>query len=673
MNTPSLAQKLIILGVDGMDPRLSRKYVDAGRMPNLAEIIKRGVCRQDLVLLGAHPTITPPMWTTLATGAYPNTHSITCFWRQDPDHLDAIDYNLDSNRCQAEQLWNVFAEAGKKTLVWHWPGSSWPPTSESENLHVVDGSQPAGINMGVSLCDGTYVIEAAPTYETLSVNSHKEGAAGAGCIIDGLEVDGEASDISAISFSVEPVTNIMLTLTDGEGSMEEDSKDYVFTPLKDASGWLDSPAEAKEFVFSLVKGYIRRWALVVKNDQGVYDTVLIYQDKKSPQPLAKLQGVNHADFAVVDQYSLGEQTKPVNRMYNLLEIAPDGSKVRLLIGNAMDYSKDDLFYPRSLYGQVIDNIGYVPPIPSGTGDDPEIVRSHHLPGWSYYRQWQGDAINYLIQENHYDIVFSHLHNIDCQGHNFWMWGKNRQYKNVDEVVFQEFMAQVYEDTDRYFGQFLHLLDEGWAMVIVSDHGLLTRYEEDPALLGDPLGVNVGILFKLGYTALKKTAEGKLKKEIDWTQTKAVATRGSFIWLNIKGRDKYGIIEPEDKYTVEEQLINDLYNYRDEHNNRVVSIVLRNKDAALLGLDGPETGDLIYWTNEGTNRCHGDSLATTLGYADTSVSPIFVAAGAGFKSGLYTQRVIRQVDVAPTLAYVMGVRQPRQSEGAIVHQIIERQL
>ena len=40
----------------------------------------------------------------------------------------------------------------------------------------------------------------------------------------------------------------MLTLTDGEGSMEEDSKDYVFTPLKDASGWLDSPAEAKEFV-----------------------------------------------------------------------------------------------------------------------------------------------------------------------------------------------------------------------------------------------------------------------------------------------------------------------------------------------------------------------------------------------------------------------------------------
>ena len=74
--------------------------------------------------------------------------------------------------------------------------------------------------------------------------------------------------------------------------------------------------------------------------------------------------------------------------------------------------------------------------------------------------------------------------------------------------------------------------------------------------------------------------------------------------------------------------------------------------------------------EGTNRCHGDCLSTTLGYADTSVSPIFVAAGAGIKQNLYTQRVIRQVDVAPTIACLLGVRQPAQSEGAIVHQILE---
>jgi len=63
------AEKILVLGVDGMDARLTRKYVDKGIMPNLAKLIERGACRENLVLLGANPTVTPPMWTTLATGA----------------------------------------------------------------------------------------------------------------------------------------------------------------------------------------------------------------------------------------------------------------------------------------------------------------------------------------------------------------------------------------------------------------------------------------------------------------------------------------------------------------------------------------------------------------------------------------------------------------------------
>lgn len=56
------------------------------------------------------------MWTTLSTGAYPATHGITCFWSQHPTKLDTFVYANDSKKCQAEQLWNVTAEAGKKTL-----------------------------------------------------------------------------------------------------------------------------------------------------------------------------------------------------------------------------------------------------------------------------------------------------------------------------------------------------------------------------------------------------------------------------------------------------------------------------------------------------------------------------------------------------------------------------
>ena len=59
-------------------------------MPHVKQLIERGGCREDLVLLGGHPTVTPPMWTTLATGCYANVHGITGFYRL-PDDLKKYD------------------------------------------------------------------------------------------------------------------------------------------------------------------------------------------------------------------------------------------------------------------------------------------------------------------------------------------------------------------------------------------------------------------------------------------------------------------------------------------------------------------------------------------------------------------------------------------------------
>lgn len=46
------------------------------------------------------------------------------------------------------------------------------------------------------------------------------------------------------------------------------------------------------------------------------------------------------------------------------------------------------------------------------------------------------------------------------------------------------------------------------------------------------------------------------------------------------------------------------------------------------------------------------------------------AGAGIKENLYTDRAIREVDLAPTAAYLLGLRMPAQCEGAPVYQIID---
>ena len=82
---------------------------------------------------------------------------------------------------------------------------------------------------------------------------------------------------------------------------------------------------------------------------------------------------------------------------------------------------------------------------------------------------------------------------------------------------------------------------------------------------------------------------------------------------------------------------------------------------LLGQGGPEAGDICYWLAEGYNFDHADSLSTFIGEASTSVSPIFIASGRGVKQGFYTDRVIRQIDFAPTVAALGGVRMPAQCQ------------
>lgn len=117
----------------------------------------------------------------------------------------------------------------------------------------------------------------------------------------------------------------------------------------------------------------------------------------------------------------------------------------------------------------------------------------------------------------------------------------------------------------------------------------------------------------------------------------------------------------------------LYSYKSpETGKRIIALALRNKDAVLLGLGGPEAGDIIYWNAEGYNYDHCDSLSTTYGCRGTGVGPIFIAAGSGIKKGYTTTRIIRQVDVAPTIAYLGGVRMPRECEGALAYQIFEEE-
>ena len=677
-----MENKVFVIGIDGMDPKMTRRMVDEGKLPNIKKLIESGSAREDLVILGANPTITPPMWTTMATGAYPATHGITCYWNQHPTDLSRFESAFDSTKVQAEQVWNCLVEAGKKVLVWTWP-CAWPPSSDSELLHVIDGTAPLGPNMSATCVEEEMITYAAANIDQVSKHGQTELHGGAGCVMkvdteamtDNTE-DAQGSWTNAFYSSDNKAWPLLDHHEGEEGGEFADQIATFDVPLRAPKNWAhEVPADALEFPIIVADGVRQLPSLLLKGKDGKYDHVEIYYSKKDAAPWTEIA---EGEYIPTQVYNTEKNGEPIQatRFISIMKIDQDLPGIQITLGQAMDITtaaKEALWSPKSLYQQVVDIAGYCPYTTNLGGSYPEMISRRALPAWDYAKEWHSKALLGLIEQNHYDAVFTHFHSIDHLGHACWRWAKTRAcYGYNDEKVYQGFLEEIYLQADKYVAKFMPLMEQGWTLILTSDHGLLCSEEDELPYLGEGFVMNVGVMRDLGYTVLKKGKDGQDLHIIDWEKTRAVAPRGNHIYINLKGRNNQegidGIVDPADKYELERQIINDLYSYR-LNGKRVVQLAIRNKDAKILGMNGPKCGDIIYFLEEGFNRLHGDALSTTEGYFGTSVSPIFVAAGPGVKSGYKMERQIREVDLAPTIAAIMGVRLPAQAEGAVVFQIL----
>lgn len=664
--------KIFIIGVDGMDPRATEHYLAQGKMPNTKKLLEQGAANEHLEMIGGHPTGTPPMWTTLATGCYANVHGITCFHNPSDKGPEYVSYALDSRKCLAEPLWNVFVENEMKTLVWHWPGSAWPPTSDSPFLHVVDGTQPAAVNLGTGVVTREFFAVASKDIESLQYKPKGATEGIEPCAIDDLASEGkkETSVKGRVGLNKPDSKTILLNNDEGtDGFIKHAKFDKSMSPIKEAKGWTECPEDALEFTLLMSGGFIRRPALIVKNEQGIYDTVKIYEKKSQVEPIAVLTTKEMVHDILDFDFRGNDKVETVKSM-RLLSLEEDGSALEIFISADLDIHEKQLFSPQNLYDKVVENVGYpVPALNLAAKNEDELTKVM-LPLWDKYCKWQSDAIQYLIEAENYDVIFSHCHNVDAQMHSVGRHMKHRDFSKYSEEAARDYMEKIYIQTDNYIGSFLHYLDEGWTLFLVSDHALVCPEYEKPEF-GDVSGINVGLMRDLGFTVMKKDEDGNETHEVDWSKTKAVASRANNIYINLKGRYDHGIVEPEDKYQVEEEIMTALYGVRHpESGQRIIACALRNKDAIIFGYGGDRCGDIVAWTAEGYNDDHFDAMTTTFGLNYTSLLPIFIAAGKGIKKGELTKRVIRQADVTPTVAVIGGVRMPEQCEGAPIYQILE---
>lgn len=237
------SKKVLFVGLDGADPMVIKKLIDEGRLPNFKKMLEIGVSTTDMGMQGALPTITPPNWASLATGTWPNTHGITCFWNHTPGNpLDVLDYGFDSTLCKAEFIWEAFERAGKKCIMLNYP-TSWPP--RTENSIYIDGTSIFTNLRGYNdyekyytCLEGNFPIEEAP---------HQVDNSGTDCRVEG-EVTTQQAQIKQLDGFGYSAPGLVTE----EGGSEEEADaakcDKIKTPIKVATGWKNAPQGAKEIV-----------------------------------------------------------------------------------------------------------------------------------------------------------------------------------------------------------------------------------------------------------------------------------------------------------------------------------------------------------------------------------------------------------------------------------------
>lgn len=117
--------RVIVLGLDGVDPDVVDLLIGEGRLPHFAALRRDGAHGR---LRSSRPLLSPILWTTIATGKTPDAHRIGHFVAVNQATGEPLP--VTSQMRQVKALWNIASDAGRQVAVVGW-WATWPAESVS--------------------------------------------------------------------------------------------------------------------------------------------------------------------------------------------------------------------------------------------------------------------------------------------------------------------------------------------------------------------------------------------------------------------------------------------------------------------------------------------------------------------------------------------------------------
>jgi len=608
------------------------KHIAEGHLQTFKKLFDKGVVMQNC--LTNYPTVTPPNWATIATGAWAGTHGITDFHvHQTGKALDnsTIEQAFSSERLQAEYVWDAADKAGKKCVVLNYPGS-WPS-------NMRDGI----IIGGAGLAIGEYK-DGLPYLDTAMTVCHDQ------LITTGIYP-------KAISGKFEQATAWTNVPEMGD------------EPLKLAAE-LNFPA-ARDKVAPTT------WFVLARQTgNNGYDKVTLSPTKDFNDAFCTL-GVGEWSPQVFTTIKMADGSeKEVFFRCKAEELSDDAEDFRLFIGNLC--VTEGWTSPPELAREIVSNSK------EGTFASSGGLRGYPINWYGLdtyadiniqYSQFLADAATYVLKNYEWDLFYMHSHPTD--------WVYHAVMNDMDPEMCPDeekrkaawkTHLEIYQTQDRLLADILEVLDDDTLVVLISDHGATP---DGPML--DPHDVleKAGLCTKPEREKGVKTAGGHIDDMVDTIalksdpkRSKAIPQREIYIYVNLKGRDPDGIVEPEDYEKVQQEIIDALYTYVDpKTGKRPVALALGKKDARILGLYGEGIGDVVYALYPWFGSQHGQILPTAE-YGIGSLKGLFVMTGPGIKKGVRLERTTWLTDLVPTICYLLSWPLPEHAEGAVIYQAFD---
>lgn len=632
--------KVIILGFDGMDPRLCERLMNQGELPNLQRMRDLGGFKP----LGTSvPPQSPVAWASFITGADPGTHGIFDFVHRDPSKQLGLYYSA-AETVHGEEGWTIgqhklpltfwpFSHAPTQTLLRRDGTPFWDHLDEAGipvRLYDIPANYPPSPSKHGHMCclSGMGVPDLRGGYGTYQYFSEK-------VIVPKEEEGGMRKPLYMMDHKAET------TLVGPIHSLRVEPVDTQL-PLRVYRHPTASSARVE------ISG---KTVVMNEGEWSDWTPIAFTLDMPPFLPASNVSGIVRFYLKQVHP-ELSLYVSPIN-----IDPTDPGGQV---ITEPPDYITD-----------IAEELGLF--YTTGFQEDHKAL-SNRVFNESEYRQQAGhvlrerkNLLEYARRQYRDGLLFFYFSSTDLMAHMFW-WDSDAPHptRNADDAKkYHQVIVDLYRDVDTVIGDVVREYGDEALILVLSDHGFANfrRQFELNTWLRDE-----------GYIAPKDCRSmlnpGR-QPMVDWSETRAYAIGLNGLYVNLNGRERDGVVDPKDRDALIAEISAKLLAVRDPQDGKPIVARVYRREEIYHGPNVEKAPDLIV----GYHRDYRVSWASTLGDLVEPVvsdnkqawSADHCIAAEEVPGVVFANRAIRHpepslVDIAPTVLAEFGVARPEGMRG-----------